>query len=326
MCLAAHENLDERILEGLGELGEITFVQNARARLPVKRAIRNIKKQRLTNGLRFETLIFRFRQFRFVRSIAQLQKRQNHDYVVFLNYETLSFSVTWPKSLPVLLFDHNNVDEAHHNFFKRLAYKFISPAAHHVVFEQYISDMISNRWNRPAHVVPHPYQLQKSPMQIDSSSSRIVTIFSPSGSTSKSWNDELVAWATCQHGEYRVICKGLVDSDTPVALIRKHFDDYYGVMESADFVYFGIDSTYRTSGPVNDALAMGRIVILTDSEYARDQEKKYPRLIRRINSPEDFSSVFGDRSHQPEDHSKFIDEHSPAAVKKALRLALDKLD
>jgi len=313
-----HRNLNTFFLRVLGAIGCVTFAAPEEYLDSCEVYCRiNIPSQFLRYKTKFGA---RWSQFRVLNYILRNVSLDNYDAVVFLAYETISFSLRWPRSRKVFLFEHNNIENARGSRIKTFAYEHLSPNAIHLAFLHHIAKHIKDRSGRSATYIPHPYYRRDvsesgicSEFSPSLSTERTI-IFSPSASTPGPIQDKLKRFASEGQNSYYAICKGATEEKTDACEVRPFFDNYENLMRTCDMVFLGACFNYRVSSVAYEALSYKKPLLLLDSPFARALHNDYPHLVFPVKDMDEIPEVVIDREAIRREHAQFLREHSYDAV------------
>lgn len=273
----------------------------------------------------------RWSAIRVLNYIFQNVRLDEYDAIVFLAYETISFSVRWPPNLKVFLFEHNNIENCLGSWIKTFCYNRLPRNAIHLVFQHKIAKYIRDTCNRKVFRIPHPYYRKDvndsggcSTTDIPTSSHNQKIIFSPSGSTPSRVQEELMNFASSTNGAFYAICKGTSDKRAAAWEVSPLFKDYEELMRRCYIVFLGAHFSYRVSGVAFEALSYGKPLVMIDSPFAQEMQVDYPHLIYPIKHVNDIKDLVIDHEKAKKDHHRFLYEHSFGAIQTTLTSALSK--
>lgn len=278
--------------------------------------------------LKFSTKLgSRLSAIRVLRFVLRNINMSEYQSVVFLAYETVSFSMCWPANNRTFVFEHNNLDNVIGSLFKEFFYKNISSSVVHIAFQEHIARFIKSKYSRCAVRLPHPYYRSglirdESPkiFPVESSSSRDARIiFSPSSSTPNFIQDGLKTFVSSTAGSFYAICKGSPASKDTFWEVCPFFEDYEKIMQDCDFVFFGAHFDYRVSGIAFEALSYGKPLVLFDSLFARELYSENPGLVFIIKEFNDIHAIELDSESIELGHKSFLFEHSREVIQDKLK-------
>lgn len=311
-----HRNFNTYLLRILQSIGNVTLVApfgyldsdnvNTRVNIPIKLCHNKTK------------IGSRWSQIRVLNYIIKNINLDNFDTIIFLAYETISFSLMWPKSNKVFLFEHNNIENIGNSVIKSYFYKHLSNKAIHLTFQSHITKYIHDNFKKNAIHIPHPHyrtDVSESGELIEdkilcSTDNKI--IFSPSASTSKALQYELMKFAKENINTYYVICKGEPEEKTSNYEVRSFFNNYEDLMRTSDIVFLGARLNNRVSGVAYEALSYGRPLITFDCPFGRALKEKYTSLIYLFSDINNLQSTIKSikKNSLKQEHMKFMKEHS----------------
>lgn len=274
----------------------------------------------------------RWSAIRVLSYILKNVSLENYDAIVFMGYETISFSICWHRNQKVFLFEHNNIENARGSWIKTFFYNKISINAVRLVFQDPIVKFIRETIGGDVVQIPHPYYRQDvsdsgiGPNGIVSSlrPEQPIVIFSPSNSTSQETQDRLKKFVSTTNGAYYATCKGCPAERTDAWEVRPFFDDYQGQMRTCDMVFVGACFDYRVSGVAYEALSYGKPIVLFDSIFARELYSKNPDIVFIIKKLEDILYIKINSKKIQDVHSQFLKKHSFYTIKTIIESALFK--
>ncbi len=315
-----HMAFNAYFLRCFGEIGNVTFVApcgyldscavDSRMDIPTRLLQHNSK------------LGGRWYAIHVLNYILRNIQVADYDAIVFLAYETISFSLRWIMGGKVFLFEHNNIENSLGNWIKTFFYRHLSHNVTHLTFQGYIAQYIRNTYGRRAICVPFPYyrsdvsdsRICAETNAMPSSSEKRKIIFSPSGSTPQVIQDKLKEFVETNKGAYYAICKGNPSEKSDDWEVRSFFEDYESLMRVCDSVFVGARFRYRVSSVVYEALSYGKPVFLMDSLFAQNLQKEYPHLVFPINNVNDILRLETDSQKMREEHARFLREHSFSTI------------
>jgi hypothetical protein len=271
----------------------------------------------------------RWAQTRALNYILNKVQLDDYDASIFLAYETISFSLRWPKKQITFLFEHNNIENALGSLIKTFFYRRLSPNVVHLAFQNHIAEYIRDACGRNVVHVPHPHyrnDVSDSGINSDTALSRRsedrTIIFSPSGSTPSMIQDELKMFVSTTNGAHYAICKGKHAEKTDDWEVFPFFDNYEVLMRKCDMVFLGARHDYRVSGVAFEALSYGKAIALLDSPFARELNKSYPHLVFPIKTVGDILGLETNPEKMRGEHALFLREHSFDSVRANMIAAL----
>ena len=263
-----------------------------------------------------------------LKSIRDKLRDSHFDLIFFLSYETISFSLMWPKDRSVVLFEHNNLSGIQNSILKHFFYKLIPQRAVHITFMETAQKYIGSVFNKRAYYLPHPVRNtstlgSKTPGKKTPSNG--IAIFSPSASTSQNTLDALFQFVSNSKVPIFLRCKGNEYSKTANILVSKQFDDYDDLMCESDFTFVdGTNFDLRVSGVVFDSLSFGTPVLLTPCNFAFELQALYPALIFIIRDFNEILNIRLDHEAIQAQTSIFLSKHSSASISRLLEKIVKK--
>jgi hypothetical protein len=324
-----HLNFNKYILQAIGKIGDITLIAPAKYLTECSLSNRISIPESLTNGQSRSKIGARVSQIRVINFILKKVCLDDYHAIIFLAYETISFCLRWPRNRNVYIFEHNNIENNHHNTIKRLFYRYLPASTRHFVFLPHIKEYIKQSAGRKAFHIPHPHYREDYYLEPDkhkacsvSKPSRRLVIFSPSSSTPRRFQKKLKFFVSTRTDKYYAICKDTVTRNAQAWESQPFFKDYEQVLSSCDLVFIAARFDYRVSGVAYEALSYGKLLVLFDTPFARALKSQYPSLVFLIQNIEDIAMIEFDPLLMRQDHGRFIRNHSIKAIKQALSTAI----
>lgn len=323
-----HKNFNTYFLGCLGTIGSVTFVApsgylnscevDSRIDIPT-----SLGRHKSKIGARWS-------QIRVLNYILGVICLDDYDVIVFLAYETVSFSLRWPRNRKVFLFEHNNIENAEGSRIKTFFYKQLPSQAIHLTFQRSTAQFIQDTCGRSATRVPHPHyrgNISISGLFPDGDAWNSLegrkVIFSPSASTPEPIQDEIRKFVSERQDRYYAICKGEREVNTDSYEVSPFFHNYEEVMGTCDLVFLGVRFEHRVSGVAYEALSYGKPVVIFDSPFARELQKEYPHMVFLINDIRGIEGVDFDQNKIKDDHTRFLIEHAFDTICSDMASALD---
>lgn len=208
--------------------------------------------------------------FRVLRIIRQ-HKAKN---VVFLSYDLATLplvsNVMQRMAVDVTCFEHNTAPSSRLRvLFHRLSGKHVR----RLVYTPYLQDLYHSL-GLEAKYVPHPcLPCETQPdgshewnsIVSGHSSGYTKTGFCPSGSVTVAQMEEIASL----YPDVLFVMKSKETSRLPNLLSAPYFKHYGNAMEQCDFAVIPFASAHKVSGPVFEALAMGKPVLLLDNQLGK---------------------------------------------------------
>jgi len=323
-----HKKFNAYFLRCLRGIGKVTFVAPSDYLTSCDVDTRaDIPESLLRHNSKFGA---RWSAIRVLDYILKNIRLDDYDAIVFLAYETISFSLRWPKGRKTFLFEHNNIEDALGSVVKTFFYKHISANCTHLTLLNHSAQYIQNAYRRSAVYIPHPYYragvsdsgIPIEPISPPNLSSHKIKIFSPSTSTPQSVQGELKKYVTTTNGKYHAIFKGNITAKGEDWETSPFFKNYENLMQSCDRVFLGACFEYRVSGVAYEALSYGKIIAHLDSPFARELMKDYPHLLFPIKAVSDISELSIDPEKMDEDHRQYLIDHSFLSICEKIRSIL----
>lgn len=317
-----HKNFDTFFLHVFSEIFEVEFMTKdnyLKENEKYKTHGFNYKKGTKNRG----TFFFRYSQYRYIKESIHYFQKKGFDYIIFLSYETISMSLALNTSskLPVLLFEHNNIDQLLTSSIKSFFYKMIPKYALHIVYETYISNFIKVTYSKSTAVVNHPHYLKNKIEKNDVNNKDQLTIFAPSST----YNDEILEYLIrySKQNNYMLISKGPKEISEENLIISPFFNNYDDLMKQSDFIFITNTFNYRVSGVLYEALGNHKRVLGMQCKYLSEMQKRYPLLIKAINNFEENKLLTKNHdSNIDEEFIKYQELHSFKGVQKQIAMII----
>lgn len=295
LCPAGHKVFNSLTISALISLdAEIRIVGDERClpentiiayRIPSKYLIK-----RKSGGL--SKLTYRINEYQKLRWLVKVIEKEHPDLVILSSYETISLSiVSRPLKIPVLAFNHNNLDELESKL-KRFFYRRIGGSVSQVVFENYMADYLKeaikvrNKVIVLPHIVEPEKQLQPHP-QLSNANSKF--LFAPSSSNDLTVIEDLLKRAhELKAKGIKLVAKYRENVNRDALVFRKRFSDeeYVSFLRSCFAVYVPLPRhfNYRISNVVNEAIAKNKKIIISNNRFSEFICSKYPSLVYVLRS------------------------------------------
>lgn len=275
----------------------------------------------------------RWSQIKALGYVLKNFRPESYDAVVFLAYELISFAVRWPTRIPVLLFEHNNIDEVSRSRIKKFVFKRFVNNNRHVAYEQYIADYLSKQLGKESFHVPHPVTIDVSgssdgvlvDWKMETANDQRpapLKIFSPSWRTPVAVQRELAELAKSSPNEFHAVIRGQDFEITANYEVRPYFEDFENSMRDADICLIGGRYDYRVSAIAYQALSINKTILMFDSPFARELLAQYPEQVFVINSTSDIPDMRSELNRVANSSKSFLYAHSPRTIKMSLENAL----
>lgn len=240
----------------------------------------------------FSKFSYRIREYQKLRWFVKVIEKEHPDLVILSSYETISLCmVSRSLKIPVLAFNHNNLDELESKL-KRFFYRRIGSSVTQVVFENYMADYLKeaikvrNKVIVLPHIVKPEEQLQPQP-QLPNANSKL--LFAPSSS-----NDPIVIEDLLKREDelrakgIKLAAKYRENLARDALVFRKRFSDeeYSSFLRSCFAVYVPLPRqfNYRISNVVNEAIANKKRIVISKNRFSEFLSSQYPSLVYVLNS------------------------------------------
>ena len=318
MGIEGHIAFNKCILSILSSIGEVTFVSSPHYLKKIE--TNNVRQIPISYYSSKSKIGFRYKQILVLKKILKTIPINTFDNVIFLGYETISMSLSWPRKIRTFVFEHNNISNAQNSFIKMFFLKYLPRNIIHLTFMEHIAEYLRRISNREINVVPFPYcktegMLHSYTNQMQIKNKKI--IFSPSSQTPESLIGKLITIIKDNH-EYYLISKGSRVVKESNYEMKTHFDEYYSILNCATLVFIGGDYKYRISGVVYEAFTYCKPVVMLQNEYANELKKQFPGLVYIINNLEDIIQIKVDYELLMNSYNVFERAHSNLQIEKIL--------
>jgi len=257
--------------------------------------------------------------------IQKSMELDTFDAILFLTYETITFSVFWPKNITTLVLEHNNLDNCLGSRVKEFFYSRLGDSVFHLTFETYISERIETKFGARVETILHPTicgvensKNRTQLLQAQGVGESTKLIFSPSASTPERYTKALCSLSESANGEFYFLAKG---PNPRVGLnwkICRYFQNFDSLLAASDAAFLGKNYEYRVSGIVYEALGVGTHIIMPDCLFGRCMKKKYPTEISLYRKISDVRRVIQQLPKGQRPSSSFLEIHSKEEISKQL--------
>ena len=218
-----------------------------------------------------------------LRAISILIK-QRPGQVVFLSYDLLTFPVISHVAsflgIKVVCFEHNTAPRTR---LRRFLHRLVSREVSHLVYATHIMTLYEEA-GVDATYVPHPCVRLIQESGGESEWSEIVeaygqrfdkVAFCPSASVSL----ELITHVADQYSDTLFVCKSTRSSTRSNIVCRSYFKAYSEALSGCDFVCVLFPYEYKVSGPVFEAIAMGKPVMVLENAFGKYMKSLFPDAV-----------------------------------------------
>jgi hypothetical protein len=264
---------------------------------------------------------YRIKNIKIIKWILKNIDINKYDLIFISSYETISFSLAWPKKLHprVVILNHNNLDELvdKRKFF---FFKHIPKYVEHIVFEEYMKEYLLKevKISNKVWVVNHPIDLSKVDNYkkiVDKSKicKEDKIIFAPSGSNDENFIAQLV---NLQKGKnllsqfpFKLIVKSkeVQYQDNHLVVTKKYFDyeEYISYFGNSLLILlpYPKDFHYRISGALFDCFAFKKRFISSSVPIFKYYINKYPEIGETFDSINEFQEILFRISKEPMNYS-----------------------
>lgn len=205
-------------------------------------------------------------------------KRNNVSNVCFLSYDLATFFIVclFARLLSVKLFtfEHNTVPGNKKT--KHILHKLCINNVVHICYTSQAKQKF-NLLNKKAVFIPHPAIIQKVSGSSSNSETKKffnnnkMTVFCPSASS----DIKLIEQRINSHPDIQFIIKSPKSFAQENVIAKKLYNDYWDILQNCNFVYLPINIEDRVSGPFYEALASGKQIILSESQFYHYANKKF---------------------------------------------------
>lgn len=249
-----------------------------------------------------------------IKKINWVMKNINidiYDLIFISSYETISFSLVWPRNIKprVIVFNHNNLDEIN-NKFKYIFFKLIPKYIEHAVFEDYMKNYLLKEIKIPnkVWVVHHPTDISKSNdyKKIKNKffpKEKVINkiIFAPSGSNDENFIQRIVSLQRKDNFFDSMLFKLIIKSkkidyqENNLIIIKKYlsYEEYVSFFNNALLILLPYPKSfsYRISGVLFDCFSFRKRFVASSIPIFRYYVNKYPGIGRIYNDINEFRDV-----------------------------------
>jgi len=260
---------------------------------------------------------YRIKNIKIIKWILKNIYIKKYDLIFISSYETISFSLVWPKKLysRVVILNHNNLDELVDKR-KLFFFKHIPKYIEHIVFEEYMKEYLlkevkisNNVW-----IINHPIgslEVDDNKNNVDGNKTREKRriIFAPSGSNDENFISELI---DLQKGKnllsqfpFTLIVKSkkLQYKDDCLIITQKYFDKekykWYFKNSFLILLPYPKDFHYRISSVLFDCFAFKKRFISTSVPIFEYYINKYPGIGETFDNIDEFQEILSRISKEP---------------------------
>ncbi|WKV08010.1 hypothetical protein Q2T46_10690 [Thermoanaerobacterium sp. CMT5567-10] len=252
---------------------------------------------------------YRLNNVKIIKWLLRNFDINKYNLVFISSYETISFSMAWPRKLKTrtVILNHNNLDELQ-NKVKYLFFKLIPRHIEHIVFEEYMKDYLkeSIKIDNKIWVMHHPisfdkYHDAKRFGLLGKEKDKCDIIFAPSGSNDELFiknliNNQLV-YKYLSQTNWRLIIKSkeITYEDNYLKIFSNYLDykEYLYYFVNAKYILFPYvqNFNYRISGVLFDAIAFKKKIIASSNKIFKYFLNKYKDLGFIFNNLNEFNSL-----------------------------------
>ena len=315
-----HINFNKFFLNVFEDFLQVTFLSKKDYIIKFKNL--NIKLEYFPIKEKWKNKIgFRFFQIKLLKYAFKFYKEKNYDFIFFLSYETISFSLVAPKNIRVYVFEHINIDKVLKNKIKSFFYRKIPLNVVHVVCENYILKFIKKEFNKNGIQVPFPYyhNVDKEMINniLNNKSKNITKIFAPSGGNDISIIEKLKKFVITNN--WFLITKGDEEKKSNFYLVKKYFENYNSIMMESNYVFLAVDYKYRVSGVAYEAISYCLPIIGIRSLFLSELKKQYPTFVNIINDSDEILKININNNKLKLEYNEFLEKHSFINIKKKIK-------
>jgi len=249
-----------------------------------------------------------------IKKIKWILKNINidlYDFIFISSYETISFSVSWPRNIKsrVIVLNHNNLDELS-NKLKYIFFKFTPKYVEHAVFEDYIRNYLLKRIKIPnkVWVIHHPIDISKNNdyKKIKNKffpEEKVMDkiIFAPSGSNDENFIKQIVSLQRKENFlgsmSFKLIMKSkeLDYRENNLIIIKKYlsYEEYISYFKDAWLILlpYPEDFCYRISGVLFDCFIFKKKFIASSLFIFKYYLDKYPGIGKIYHDINEFQNI-----------------------------------
>ena len=253
--------------------------------------------------------------------LLKLIKEIKPALIIISSYETITFAIfSRFINVPIMVFNHNNIDEISVNKIKRAFFRCMPRNVTHVVFEKYMKDYLENviKIKNNIVVLPHIVEENKLDEEMYRETSKLV-LFAPSSSNDSSIiNDLKNKEEMLAEKSIFIIAKFSFHIEGENIILKNYFSnrEYNKYMKTCTAIYAPLPNTfnYRISNVINEGIAYGKPIIASNTKYTKFLKKNYPSLIYIVNT-----NIFEER----ENIAKWLSEIKEVFWKDRMRFLKD---
>ena len=282
----------------------------------------------------------RFAQVSFCKDVLRQVNVKSFDAVLFLSYDTDSFTFAYPmfpsKTLFVLQ-SHNNIDKLSQNWIHRILFNGYKNKVRHIVYEEFMKDKLVETYKvnpETIFVLPRArFSYEICPTE------KSFSAIGLSGSNSDEYIQQLASEADNKSESFkniRVLLKAHrpIDSKTGIISVinnRVSDQEYKELFNSTRVVLDPLPNTfmYRMSAVLFEALSSRKIVIGSDTKIIAHFSKKYPHICLAAKSPADMLNLIqgislSETEQEKKEFDRFMIDYSDEKTMMVFNAAFSK--
>lgn len=253
--------------------------------------------------------------------LLKLIRKIKPNLIIISSYETITFAI-FSRFIraPIMVFNHNNIDEICVSKIKRVFFRCIAHNVTHVVFEEYMRDYLKNviKIKNNIIVLPHIVKENKLDEEMYRETDKLV-LFAPSSSNDSSViNDLRNKEEMLSEKSIFIIAKSSFCLDGRNIILKDYFnnEEYDQYMKTCTAVYAPLPNTfnYRISNVINEGIAYGKPIITSNTKYTKFLKENYSSLVYILNT-----NIFDER----ENIAKWLSEIKEVFWKDRMRFLKD---
>lgn len=230
----------------------------------------------------------RIYQIHFCAAVSKIVKERNIDQILFLSYDTPSFSISrlfFRRECTLVIQEHNNIDRLKQRKIELWLYKSFANRTKHIVYEKFMRDALVSNYAVKAkriYVLPrakYAYMVHRTEKKYSA--------IGLSGSNDMLFVDEIVRYSEKNAASLegiRILLKAVekFSDNAIVRIVNKRVSDeeYEEFFNSTRVIIDPLPSTfeYRMSAVLFEGLSSRKIIIGTNTLIIREFASRYPHI------------------------------------------------
>jgi len=323
-----HKNYNQRIVDILEGKHELVLFTNSKDNLIANNKIisekinyelnRNIKIKLIKNTIEF----------------MKIWNKNSYSKGVFSSFEILSFSIInkfIKRKNNIFLIHHNTIDQLEKKS-KLIVFKTFMNSYKHIVLSENIKEYLILKTGICANkifVVPHPLI---NNINLYESNENIISALS--NSNEEKFIEEFIKYLSSLKKRslndivFFIKSKMNYKSNLKNVFIVNDYlkkEEYINIIQRSKYILLPFPShyKYRISGVLLESIAMGKIVIASNTDTFKYYSNLYPGIIFTYSKMEDIMYIVNsNKSFQPEQYNLFIEDHGDKIILQRLEEAM----